>query len=156
MWGNGRYWKGGEAVWVGSGWWNWWEMAVIYWKMIRSQNLWVLKARTALQERHNESYSVLSHRHIECLLNRLFKRTSKKTSKLRVTGISEGNPSVTGKCFHRVWWCYFFVFTGGNAVYHNDNLRCHMRIQSWPHDNARFSVYRHLNTEQTLWLLTIG
>ena len=33
---------------------------------------------------------------IDCLLNRLFRRRSKKTSKLRVTGLCEGNPPVTG------------------------------------------------------------
>ena len=31
-----------------------------------------------------------------CLLNRLFKVQIKKTSKLRVTGLCEGNPAVTG------------------------------------------------------------
>ena len=32
---------------------------------------------------------------LHCLLNRLFRRWSKKTSKLRVTGLCEGNPRVT-------------------------------------------------------------
>ena len=35
------------------------------------------------------------HQRIECLLNRLFRPRSKKTSKLRVTGLYEGNPPVT-------------------------------------------------------------
>ena len=38
----------------------------------------------------------LSHRRLGCLLNSLFRRRSKKTSKLRVTGLCEGNPPVTG------------------------------------------------------------
>ena len=33
----------------------------------------------------------------DCLLNRLFRRRSKKTSKLRVTGLCAGNPPVTGE-----------------------------------------------------------
>ena len=33
----------------------------------------------------------------DCLLNRLFRRRSKKTSKLRVTGICAGNSPVTGE-----------------------------------------------------------
>ena len=37
-----------------------------------------------------------NHRRIDCLLNRLFRRRSKKTSKLCVTGLCEGNPPVTG------------------------------------------------------------
>ena len=63
-----------------------------------------------LQWRYNESVSVLNHRRLNCLLNRLFMRRSKKTSKLH-TVLCERNPSVTGgfpsqrssnpeKCFH--------------------------------------------------------
>ena len=33
---------------------------------------------------------------LDCLLHRMFKRRSKKTSKLRVTGLCDGNPSVIG------------------------------------------------------------
>ena len=33
----------------------------------------------------------------DCLLNRLFRRRSKKTSKLRVTGLCAGNSPVTGE-----------------------------------------------------------
>ena len=33
---------------------------------------------------------------LDCLLNRLFRRRSKKAWKLRVTGLCEGNPPVTG------------------------------------------------------------
>ena len=35
-------------------------------------------------------------RRLDCLLNRLFRRRSKKPSKIRVTGLCDGNPSVTG------------------------------------------------------------
>ena len=34
----------------------------------------------------------------DCVLNRLFRRRSKKTSKLRVTGLSQGNSTVIGEC----------------------------------------------------------
>ena len=44
----------------------------------------------ALEWRHNERYSVSNHRHLNGLLNRLFRRRSKETSKLRVTGLCEG------------------------------------------------------------------
>ena len=40
--------------------------------------------------------AIAYHRRLGCLLKRLFKRRSKKTSKLRVTGRCEGNPSETG------------------------------------------------------------
>ena len=50
---------------------------------------------------------------LECLLNRLFRRISKKTSKLRLTGLCEVNSSVAGEFLsHRssnaenisIWW----------------------------------------------------
>ena len=40
--------------------------------------------------------SVPNHRHLDCLFNRLFRRRSKETSKLRVTDLCEGNSPVTG------------------------------------------------------------
>ena len=46
---------------------------------------------------HNERDGVSDHQSHECLLKRLFRRRSKKTSKLRVTGLCEGNSPVTGE-----------------------------------------------------------
>ena len=43
-------------------------------------------ALISLQWRHNERDGVSKHQPHDCLLNRIFKRRSKKTSKLRVTG----------------------------------------------------------------------
>ena len=48
-----------------------------------------------LQWRHNERDGVSSHRRIDCLLSCLFRRRSKITSKLRVTGLWKGNSPVT-------------------------------------------------------------
>ena len=42
-------------------------------------------------------YSVSNHQHHDCLLNRLFRRRTKETSKLRVTGLCAGNSPVTGE-----------------------------------------------------------
>ena len=50
-----------------------------------------------LQWRHNGCDSVSNHQPHDCLLNRLFRRTSKKTSKLRVTGLCVGNSAGTGE-----------------------------------------------------------
>ena len=41
---------------------------------------------------HNGHDCISNHQPHDCLLNRLFRRRSKKTSKLRVTGLCEGNP----------------------------------------------------------------
>ena len=51
----------------------------------------------ASQWRHNECDGVSNHQTHDCLLNCLFRRRSKKTSKLRVTGLCEGNSPVTGE-----------------------------------------------------------
>ena len=44
-----------------------------------------------LQWRHNGHDSVSNHQPHDCLLNNLFRRRSKKTSKLRVAGLCAGN-----------------------------------------------------------------
>ena len=53
--------------------------------------------KRALQCRNNECNGVSNHQPNDCLLKRLFRRRSKKTSKLLVTGICEGNSPVTGE-----------------------------------------------------------
>ena len=50
-----------------------------------------------LRWRHNGSDGVSNHQPHDCLLNILFRRKSKKTSKLRVTGLWTGNSPVTGE-----------------------------------------------------------
>ena len=50
-----------------------------------------------LRWRHNEYDGVSNYRRLDCLLNRLFRRRSKKTSKHRVTGLCVGNSPVTGE-----------------------------------------------------------
>ena len=50
-----------------------------------------------LQWRHNGRDSVSNHQPHDCLLNGLFKRRSKKTSKPRVTGLCVGNSPGTGE-----------------------------------------------------------
>ena len=50
-----------------------------------------------LRWRHNGCDSLSNHQPHHCLLNRLFRRRSKKTSKLRVTGLFAGNSPGTGE-----------------------------------------------------------
>ena len=67
----------------------------------------------SLQWRHNDQESVSNHQPHGCLLNRLLRSRSKKTSKLRVTGLCAGNSpgpvnsphkgSVTWKNVS-IWW----------------------------------------------------
>ena len=51
----------------------------------------------ALRWRHNGCDSVPNHQPRECLLRRLIRWTSKKTSKLRVIGLCAGNSPETGE-----------------------------------------------------------
>ena len=50
----------------------------------------------SLQWRHNEYDGVSNYRCLDCFFSRLFRRRSNKTSKLRVAGLCEVNPAVTG------------------------------------------------------------
>ena len=45
----------------------------------------------------HEHHGVSNHRHIDCLLNSLFKLATKKTPKLRVRALCEGKAPVTGE-----------------------------------------------------------
>ena len=71
------------------------------WKpAVRSSRLAVMKITKhgyTLRWRHNGCDSVPNHQPRECLLRRLIRRTSKKTSKLRVTGLCAGNSPETGE-----------------------------------------------------------
>ena len=49
----------------------------------------------SLQWYHNECHGISNHWRLHCLLNCLFRRRSKKTSKLCITGLCEGNSLVT-------------------------------------------------------------
>ena len=53
--------------------------------------------RLPLQWHHNGHNSVSNHQPRDCLLNRLFRRRSKKAPKLRVTGLCAGNSPGTGE-----------------------------------------------------------
>ena len=51
----------------------------------------------SLEWRHHGHDGVSNHQPYGCLLNRLFGCRSKRTSKLRVTGLCEGNSPLTGE-----------------------------------------------------------
>ena len=62
----------------------------IYEKRKPMSILSLIKFLGSLQWRHNERDGVSYHQPHDCLLKRLFRRKSKKTSKLRVTGLCGG------------------------------------------------------------------
>ena len=53
--------------------------------------------RVALRWRQNERDAALNHQPHDCLLNHLFRHRSKKTAKLRVTGLCAGDSPMTGE-----------------------------------------------------------
>ena len=64
-------------------------------------------ALQTLHWRHTERNGVSNHQPHECLLNRLFRHRCKKTSKLCVTGLCEGNSPMTGEFPAQkvsIWW----------------------------------------------------
>ena len=95
-----------------------------------NENVWIIwfqyvasiHLSKSLRWRYNGRDSVSNHQPHHCLLNRLFRRRSKKTSKLRVTGLCVGNSPGTGEFPAQmvsnaenvsIWWrhhvscCYF-------------------------------------------------
>ena len=93
-----------------------------------------------LHWRQNGHDSVSNHQPHDCLLKRLFRPRSKKTSKLRVTGLCAGNSPVTDEFPHKwpvtrkmlpfddvtMQWCHSRVcHPGGHHWdYYPDTLSC--------------------------------
>ena len=74
----------------------------------------------SLQWCYTERDGVSSYRPDDCLLNCLFRHMWKKTSKLRITGLCEGNSPVTGEFPTQrasnakdvsIWWCHHVQFS---------------------------------------------
>ena len=59
--------------------------------VLLSYRSWCSGWNTTSQWRHNDHDGVKNHQPHGCLFNRLFRHRSKKTSKLRVTGLCAGN-----------------------------------------------------------------
>ena len=80
----------------GVGWWGggWYFLVMMYWcfsNKVHYKMYALLCYIVSLHWRHNDHGGVSNHQRNGCLLNRLFVRRSKKTSKLRATGLWAGN-----------------------------------------------------------------
>ena len=98
-----------------------------------------------LRWRHNDHAGVSNHQPHGCLLNRLFRRKSKKTSKLRVTGLCAGNSPGTGEFpaqmasyaeYVSIWWRH-----------HAYSFLC---VELWLFQGIYFYTASHYNG--TLWI----
>ena len=98
----------------------------------------------SLRWRHNERDSVSNHQPHDCLLNRLCRHRSKKTSKLRVTGLCVGNSPGTGEFPTQmasyaenisIWWRH-----------HGSNTKVEPEKTSWENDQ-RLEFWRVLGSK---------
>ena len=104
----------------------------------------------------------------DCLLNRSFRRRSKKTSKLRVTGLCAGNSPMTGEFPAQmdsnaesvsIWWRHHFTFY---SVPHSGSFNSHLhtRIGSCSRclmmliKSFMYSVVNRFFVLQHTWLIT--
>ena len=117
----------------------------------------------SLRWRYNDHAGVSNHQPHGCLLNRLFRRNSKKTSKLRVTGLCAGNSPGTGEFPAQmasypenvsIWWRHHVMLVShcGSTIYLNINFLswtvCLNRISTfneccwtwWSHQMERLSA----------------
>ena len=102
---------------------------------------------SALQWRHNECYGVSNHRRLDCLLNRLFMRGSKKTSELCVTGLCDGNLPVTCEFSAQrasdaenvsIWW-HTTIYTDDDLVVQSLRVFRNVSDSNW-NDKPQYQI----------------
>ena len=109
--------------------------------------------------RHNEHRGVSKHRHLHCLLNHLFRRRSKETSKLRVTGLCEGNSSVTGESPAQradaenvsIWWRHHdaWIFEKGVIT----SISCSVDDHEYQYASTKRELSYHIFIMKSLYRL---
>ena len=109
------------------------------------------------QWRHNGRNRVAYHQPHDCLLNRLFSR-SKKTSKLRVTGLCAGNSPVTGEFPAQmasnaenisIWWRHHVLLHFTSAIFMLSNRNPYYNEwcpSLYPKQNSVHMLYNNLKS----------
>ena len=101
-------------------------------------HIWATSNYKPLRWRHNESDRVWNPQPHDCLLNRLFRRRSKKTSKLRVTGLCAGNSPKTGEFPAQmasnaenvsIWWRHHAYWISWNRLWNRSLTHFHSILQ---------------------------
>ena len=109
-----------------------------------------------LQWHHNGRNGVSNHQPHHCLLNRLFRFRSKKTPKLRVTGLCAGNSPVAGELHVQmasntenvsIWWRHHgpVIVTYYELCIVN-NISCRICLMGLP------LVCIHKDSKANMWL----
>ena len=105
-----------------------------------------------LQWRHNGLNSISNHQPHDCLLNRLFRHRSKKTSKLRVIGLCVGNSPGTGELPAQmasnaenvsIWWRHDESIEINVLGFMDESLFLSLYTTDW--------VHLSLSIPQVLW-----
>ena len=113
---------------------------------------------SSLRWRHNEPDGVSNHWRLDCLLNHLFRRKSKETSKLPVNGLCEGNPPVTGGSPHKApimrkmmtSLCILTICAAVNdQKFENEKFRCILWREFHQNDGISVLVYPYIHP----WLM---
>ena len=134
-------------------------------------HIWILLEWTALtfeheqlgtlQWRYNEHHSVANHQPYDCLLNRLFRRRTEKTPKLRVTGLC-GEKARDAECvsiwqWHRLDWLtvayilipYIWQSQAEDQGFYTLSGPMSYRKISWNLEAARFGF--RLSNRSEIW-----
>ena len=107
-----------------------WPLVRVQYPLVRSTS-WV---SGSLKWRHNGRYGVSNPQPHDCLLRRLFRRWSKKSLKLPVTGLCAGNSPVTGEFPAQMasnaenvpmWWRHH---DDGNSSWYKQSAQCSKRV----------------------------
>ena len=129
----------------------------------------------SLQWRDSERDSVSNHQPRECLLSRLVRRRSKKTSKLRAIGLCAGNSSETGEFPAQrtsnaenvsIWWRHHVQthnkHNKGRTVHSSWDEIILLQWSSWewsrkpPHEGDRLKVFTYNSDRHLLFQMLTG
>ena len=119
------------------------------------------KIHGALRWRHNECDEVSNHQPLDCLLNRLFRRRSRKTSKLSVTGLYEGNSPVTGEFpakrtsnaeYIAIWWRHHGVWDDSAGPPPNHIVGTSVGFSVPEHQKSTQHIYIYRERERELYI----
>ena len=108
-----------------------------------------------LQWRHNGHDNVSNHQPHHCLLNRIFGCRSKKTSKLRVTGVCVGNSPGTGEFPAQmasnaenvsIWWRHHVYLISNICLLKKMSVAKYVAVLQFsvlPYEVLCISIWRH-------------
>ena len=120
------------------------------WRVIKSFPYYInglvqdWRLQCPLQWHHNGHDSVSNHQSCDCFLNRLLRRRSKKTSKLRVTGLCAGKSPETGE---------FPAEMASNAeMFPFDDV---IMLSNWVTTVLHYSIDIRVSLQKTTWLCCV-